>query len=118
MKKGTIIRCKKEINLYDSTQASKMREELIKFNREIGFVWALCGRRDPPPIMVVSMPKNGAGLLLDNKCKDFVLWIKDITDSGRLSNSLSGRLVRVLWGGEIIVTFAKWIEEINQKNED
>lgn len=90
-----------------------MREELVKFNREIGFVWALCSQRDPPPIMVVSMPKNNAGLLLDNKCKDFVFWVKNITYNGKLFDSLGGRLVRVLWDGEITVTFAKWIEEIN-----
>ncbi len=90
-----------------------MREELVKFNREIGFVWALCSQRDPPPIMVVSMPRQGRGLLINNKCDDFTLWLKLIAIRGRLFNSLNSRLVRVLWDGEIIVTFAKWIEEIN-----
>ena len=85
----------------------------MKFNREIGFVWALCGRHEPPPVMVVSMPRQGHGLLINNRCDDFILWLKLIAIRGRLFNSLNSRLVRVLWDGEIIVTFAKWIEEIN-----
>ena len=112
MKTGTIIRCKKEINLCDFDQNSEMRGELIKFNREIYFVWALCGLREPPPVIVVSMPKQGHGLLINSACEDFTAWLKLAAIRGRLFNSLSDRLVRVLWDGEIIVTFSKWIQEI------
>lgn len=110
MKSGDLVKRHRLITCGDQIALLNALNEIEKINRQISFIWAFAtNRKLKPPIITVSMPKNGYGLLLDNECQDFRNWVRNSRDRDP-RNVLSISLVKVLWDGEIIFTLAKLIE--------
>ncbi len=114
MKPGDLVKRHKNITLCDHSTLLHAHEELDRINRQINFIWAFAtNRKNKPPISHVSLPRHEPGLLLDNVCFDFIMWVK-YSRAGDPKNTLNISLVRVLWEGEVVVTLAKWIEPVER----
>ena len=112
MKPGDLVQRRSSLSLFQRELAIA-HEEAINFNRKINLVWAFAtNRAKEPPFRAVVVPPDAIFLLLDNRCEEFYEWVKS-TRHEDPKNVLSAHLVKVLYDGEVIVTFAKWIELVS-----
>jgi hypothetical protein len=116
MKKGNLVKINESL-LDPNGQIKKyVYDEVIDFNRRISFIWAFAtNRRVMPPVQSIQLPRLTAGLLLDDSCDDFKMWVIMTRDDPR--NSIKDTLVRILWDGQVIVTKKKWIQFVYQNVE-
>lgn len=112
MKPGDLVRCRSSL-AFSYREYSNAQNEASLFNRKINVIWSFATNRNtPPPYTNVVVPPECPMLLLDCDCKEFYDWVKN----SRLEdprNVLSTQLVKLLYDGIVIITFAKWIEPVN-----
>ena len=112
MKPGDLVQRHSSLVLFQK-ELTIAYEEAANFNRKINIIWAFAtNRTKEPPYKIVVVPPNAVTLLIDNECREFYDWIKH-TRYDDPKNVLTARLVKLLYNGEVIITFAKWIEPAN-----
>lgn len=111
MRPGDLVQRKKSLSVFQR-ELTIAYEEAINFNRKINLVWAFATNREKePPFKSIVVPPDSTFLLLDNRCEEFYEWVKN-TRYEDPKNVLSAHLVKILYDGEVIVTLAKWIEQV------
>jgi hypothetical protein len=116
MKPGDLVKRHRSLASHNTLAIIEAHEDVLNFNKLINFIWAFStNRRLKPPISSISMPRHQPGVLIDNACHDFSIWIRQ-SNVQNTDSALCTPLVKVMWEGEIVVTFARWIEKVEKNS--